>query len=81
MSRASLLVAAALVAVACAPDAPAVALGPLDGRNLPPVDTGRVAVGDEAPDFVLASLAHGTVRLSDYRGSRDVVLVFYRGHW
>lgn len=71
----------ALMAVACAPDAPSVALGPVDGRDLPPVDTGRVAVGDPAPDFALASLDHGTVRLSDFRGAQDVVLVFYRGHW
>ncbi len=30
-------------------------LGPVDGRELPPVDTGRVEVGDLAPDFSLMS--------------------------
>jgi hypothetical protein len=57
------------------------ALGPHDGRELPPVDTGRVAVGDIAPDFTLESYDDGVITLSDYRGSKDVILVFYRGHW
>lgn len=56
-------------------------LGPLDDLALAPADLERVAVGDEAPDFRLASLAGEPVRLSDYRGGKDVVLVFYRGHW
>jgi hypothetical protein len=58
-----------------------VRLGPADGRDLPPVDTGRVAVGEPAPDFSLRSYADGIVTLSDFRGRQDVVLVFYRGHW
>ncbi len=56
-------------------------LGPVDGRELPAVDTGRVRVGASAPDFRLESMTGDTVRLSGYRGSRNVVLVFYRGHW
>ena len=59
----------------------AAALGPVDGHDLPPTDLERVQVGDEAPDFTLASLAGPDVTLSDYRGEKDVVLVFYRGHW
>lgn len=35
---------------------------------------------DEAPDFALAANGGETVRLSDFRG-RKVVLVFYRGFW
>ena len=62
------------------PQAP-VALGPHDGRELPPADTGRVAVGDPAPDFTLASYDDGALTLSNYRGQKDVILVFYRGHW
>lgn len=57
------------------------ALGPSDGRELPPADLERVAVGDTAPDFRLESLRNGTVTLSDFRGAKDVVLVFFRGHW
>ena len=56
-------------------------LGPIDGRDLPAVDTGRVAVGDVAPDFRLRSFTGDIVTLSDYRSAKDVVLVFYRGHW
>ena len=33
-----------------------------------------------APDFALEDSAGRVHRLSDYRGSK-VVLVFYRGHW
>jgi mycoredoxin-dependent peroxiredoxin len=57
------------------------ALGPVDGRDLPGADLDRVAVGDRAPDFRLESLRRGAIALSDYRGQKDVVLVFYRGHW
>jgi hypothetical protein len=38
---------------------------------------GRLHAGDEAPDFSLPLLDHsGSVRLSSFRGSRPVVLVF-----
>ena len=56
-------------------------LGPLDGHELPPTDLDRVAVGSLAPDFSLESLSGDTVTLSAFRGSKNVVLVFYRGHW
>ncbi len=56
-------------------------LGPQDGFDLPGVDTGRVAVGDIAPDFSLLSYAGTVTTLSDFRGEKNVVLVFYRGHW
>ncbi len=55
-------------------------LGPANGADLPPVDTGRVAVGDTAPDFTLLDRHGEPVTLSDLRGRR-IVLVFYRGHW
>ncbi len=71
---------ATLLAAACAEEPP-VTLGPADGRDLPPADTGRVAVGDVAPDFALASYDEGVVTLSDFRGKKDVILVFYRGYW
>jgi cytochrome oxidase Cu insertion factor (SCO1/SenC/PrrC family) len=38
-------------------------------------------VGRPAPDFTLADAAGRPVTLSDYRGHRPVVLVFYRGYW
>ncbi len=60
---------------------PRPALGPVDGRDLPPLDTGRVAVGTIAPGFTLEAKDGGTVSLSQFRSSKIVVLVFYRGHW
>ena len=91
MRRHSVLAATLLLVLAggaCGPadggvdDAgPARSLGPADGLDLPPTDLDRVVAGERAPDFTLASLAGPPVTLSDYRGSRDVVLVFYRGHW
>jgi len=34
-------------------------------------------VGDMAPDFALRSDQNATVKLSDYRGKKDVILAFY----
>lgn len=56
-------------------------LGPADGAGLPALDTGRVAIGTVAPDFTLEAKDGGTVTLSQFRGKKTVVLVFYRGHW
>jgi hypothetical protein len=55
-------------------------LGPVDGRSLSPYDLERVTAGDLAPDFRLADERGEVHQLSQYRG-RNVVLVFYRGHW
>lgn len=56
-------------------------LGPKDSHDLPPVDPERVQVGMEAPDFTLEGETGRPVTLSDFRGKKAVVLVFYRGHW
>ena len=56
-------------------------LGPVDGAGLAPLDTGREAVGTTAPDFTLDAKDGGPVTLSQFRGKKTVVLVFYRGHW
>lgn len=58
-----------------------VVLGPVDGHDLPGIDLERVKVGDRAPIFSLASLAGPVVTLSDFRGTKNVILVFYRGYW
>lgn len=56
-------------------------LGPKDATNLPPTDLERVKAGDQAPDFTLENMDGKRISLSDFRGKKDVVLVFYRGHW
>lgn len=38
-------------------------------------------VGDRAPPFVLRSSEGQEIRLSDMRGPKVVVLVFFRGTW
>jgi peroxiredoxin (alkyl hydroperoxide reductase subunit C) len=53
-----------------------------DPGRLPPRDsTLRVEAGEEAPDFELPAVSGGTVRLSRYRGSRNVVLSFVPAAW
>jgi len=56
-------------------------LGPKGGSDLAPSDMDRVLVDSVAPDFSLRALSGDVVTLSDSRGSENVVLVFYRGHW
>ncbi|MPZ77608.1 MAG: redoxin domain-containing protein [Deltaproteobacteria bacterium] len=38
-------------------------------------------MGQPAPDFTLEDSDGKNITLSDYRGKKNVVLVFYRGHW
>ncbi len=49
-------------------------------QGLAPTDLGRVRPGLEAPEFRLPSADGRMVSLSEFRG-RNLVLVFYRGHW
>ena len=37
----------------------------------------QLKVGDRAPDFVLTDTEGQTVKLSDFRGKKNVVLAFY----
>jgi cytochrome oxidase Cu insertion factor (SCO1/SenC/PrrC family) len=56
-------------------------LGPKGGANLPPTDLDRIKVGQPAPDFTLENMDGKQVSLSEFRGKKSVVLVFYRGQW
>ncbi|MBI9080910.1 MAG: peroxiredoxin [Pseudodesulfovibrio sp.] len=50
--------------------------------TLKPVDSVlKVKVGDPAPDFELPSLAGAMVRLSDFKGRKNVVLSFIPAAW
>lgn len=37
----------------------------------------KIKVGDEAPDFTLRDQTNKEVKLSDFRGKKNVVLAFY----
>lgn len=41
----------------------------------------KVGIGDAAPDFSLPSITGKTIRLSDYRGRKNVVLSFVPAAW
>ena len=43
--------------------------------------SGRVEVGRRAPDFALRSPDGSDHRLSDLRGKKNLVLIFFRGTW
>ena len=53
-----------------------------DQGTLKPVDSVlKVAVGDEAPDFLLSSVRGEKIRLSSFRGQKHVVLSFVPAAW
>jgi cytochrome oxidase Cu insertion factor (SCO1/SenC/PrrC family) len=56
-------------------------LGPKDGNGLRPTELDRVKVGQPAPDFTLEDVDGKAMTLSDFRGKKSAVLVFYRGYW
>lgn len=67
------LLAVGLLAGAFAPTTPAFAQTKKEGSGMP-------KVGDIAPDFTLKYFDGGNlkdVKLSDYRGKKNVVLAFY----
>ena len=47
------------------------------GAQQPTAPQTQLKVGDRAPDFELTDTEGQTVRLSDYRGKKNVVLAFY----
>lgn len=77
-----LVAVAAALTVACAGGEQApLQLGPVDGFDLAPTEIERVAAGTVAPDFSLVAMNGDTLTLSGFHGRKNVVLVFYRGHW
>src|SRR5215471_11132002 len=55
--------------------------GTLAFAQLGPTDLERIKVGQPAPDFTLEDVNGKNVSLSEFRGKKSVVLVFYRGYW
>jgi hypothetical protein len=73
----SFVLLAALSATACAqqPKPPA---APAQAQNAPPAaPKTHLKVGDPAPDFTLSNTKGEKVKLSDFKGRKNVVLAFY----
>jgi len=47
------------------------------GQANPVAPSTKLKVGDTAPDFTLTDTTGKEVKLSDYRGKKNVVLAFY----
>lgn len=88
--RALLLAALALCGLSCQkaaqPDATSQKAGPAQtpaasgeraASDQPTAPQTQLKVGDPAPDFALTDTEGQTVRLSDFRGKKNVVLAFY----
>lgn len=56
-------------------------LGPKDPTSGSATEVDRIKVGQAAPDFALENVDGKTINLSEFRGKKAVVLVFYRGYW
>lgn len=67
---------ALLMLLCCSP-----AFAQTAAQPLPATDLERIKAGVEAPDFTLEDQDGKPVKLSQYRGRKSVVLVFYRGYW
>jgi cytochrome oxidase Cu insertion factor (SCO1/SenC/PrrC family) len=65
-----LLIAALLAASAAA-----------SGAFPAPASSPRIRVGQEAPDFALKSPDGSVHMLSELRGKKSLVLIFFRGTW
>jgi len=70
-----------LLVLSCSYSPALAQLGPKDSTDLSPTDLQRIKVGQPAPDFTLEDMDGKNITLSDFRGKKTVVLVFYRGYW
>jgi peroxiredoxin len=46
-------------------------------QDVPKAPTTQLKIGDKAPDFELSDTTGKKVKLSDFRGKKNVVLAFY----
>ncbi|MSP37267.1 MAG: redoxin domain-containing protein [Deltaproteobacteria bacterium] len=55
--------------------------GPKDSAPQSATEIERIKVGQAAPDFTLEDSDGKAIALSELRGKKSVILVFYRGYW
>lgn len=67
----------AAVAMGFAPMVAAQQQPPQQQQPRPEIKKTHLKVGDTAPDFTLPDTTRQPVKLSDFRGKKNVVLVFY----
>ncbi len=60
-----------------APAAPVQSASPVAQNAPPAAPKTHLKVGDPAPDFTLSNTKGEKVKLSDFRGKKNVVLAFY----
>ena len=72
----SFMVLLALSVMACAQQKPPAAPAKTQATT-PVAPTTHLKVGDPAPDFTLSNTKGEKVKLSDFRGKKNVVLAFY----
>jgi cytochrome oxidase Cu insertion factor (SCO1/SenC/PrrC family) len=73
--------AAALALVAMLAAAPVAAAASSGAEPASGDGSSTIRVGEQAPDFTLKSPDGASYTLSERRGEKNVVLVFFRGTW
>jgi len=53
----------------------------VNASELQATDLERIQIGKAVPGFNLESVDGNWVKLSSYQNRKNVILVFYRGHW
>jgi hypothetical protein len=70
-----------LFIVACALGEAVSKWSTVNASELQATDLERIQIGKAIPDFSLESVDGNWIKLSSYQNRKNVILVFYRGHW
>jgi len=73
----SFILLVALSVMACAQQPPAAPANKAQSAPPPVAPKTHLKIGDPAPDFTLSNTKGEKVKLSDFRGKKNVVLAFY----